>query len=51
VLSDVIVGITGRTGSEEGIMCSVASRPLASLVWLGGLLLLAAIFARGRAIS
>jgi cytochrome c biogenesis factor len=47
-LSDVVVGITGRTGSEEGIMFSVASRPLASLVWLGGLLLLAAIFARGR---
>ena len=51
VLADVIIGISGRTGSEEGIMCRVASRPLASLVWIGGLLVLASILGRVRAIS
>jgi cytochrome c biogenesis factor len=51
LLGDVVVGITGRSGSEEGIVCSVASRPLASLVWFGGLLIFASVFVRRRMIA
>ena len=50
-MADVIIGITGRTGSGEGIMCRVASRPLAILVWIGGLLVLASVLGRVRSIS
>jgi len=51
LLNDIVVGITGRSGSEEGIVCSVASRPLASLVWLGGLLIFASVVLRRRMIA
>jgi len=51
LLSDVVVGITALSGSEEGIVCSVASRPLASLVWLGLLLIFASVALRRRMIA
>lgn len=51
LLNDIVVGITGWSGSEEGIVCSVASRPLASLVWLGGLLIFASVVVRRRMIA
>ena len=44
---DVIVTIAGRA-SGDGIVCRLTLRPLASLVWLGGLLLLVSLFVRGR---
>ncbi len=43
---DVVVDLVGRTDSE-GIVCRIAHRPLAGLVWLGGLLLLASAVGRG----
>ncbi len=45
-LSDVVVDIAGRV-SDEVILCRLAYRPLASCVWLGGLLILAAFLAGG----
>ncbi len=45
-LSDVVVDIAGRVG-DEVILCRLAYRPLASCVWLGGLLLLASFLAGG----
>ncbi len=47
-LSDVILEVAGFSASTEGIVCRLARRPLASLVWLGGLLLLVAVTLRGR---
>ncbi len=44
-LRDVVVELVGRTGGEN-ILCRVANRPLAGLVWLGGLLLLASAVGR-----
>lgn len=46
-LGDVIVRVAGRGGGDS-IVCQLSVRPLASLVWLGGLLLLASMLARGR---
>lgn len=43
-LRDVIVEVTGRTEAPEGILCRASSRPLAVLVWLGGVVLLVAFF-------
>jgi len=44
---DVIVAIAGRA-SGDGILCRLTVRPLASLVWAGGLLLVVAVLVRTR---
>jgi cytochrome c-type biogenesis protein CcmF len=48
ILRDVIVQTEGRADSSEGIVSRVGIRPLAGLVWLGGLLLLASTLVRLR---
>jgi cytochrome c-type biogenesis protein CcmF len=44
---DVFVAVAEVRGSES-ILCTVTSRPLAGLVWLGALLVAASVFAIGR---
>jgi cytochrome c biogenesis factor len=47
-LRDVIVEVAGRTEAAEGILCRASSRPLAGLVWLGGIVLLVSIIPTRR---
>ncbi len=46
VVRDVVVAIGGRRG-DEAVMCRLSTRPLASMVWLGGGLLLISMFWAG----
>ncbi len=45
-LGDLVVDIAGRVG-DEAILCRLAYRPLASCVWLGGVLVVASFLVGG----
>lgn len=45
---DVIVSVEGGRGADDGLVCRLAVRPLGSLVWLGGALLIVSLLARTR---
>jgi cytochrome c biogenesis factor len=51
LFNDVSVGIAGVSGADDDIVANVASRPLTSLVWLGGLLILVSVGLRRKVIA